>query len=210
MDRKVMTRMLIVLTLLPVAGRADEPSRPLHVGVLGELGLSRMSITPLPLDVAVGSATRAGAGLTLDLRMSRALSLELRALFAHRGTAFTVGDRRATLESRYLALPLLLKARAGRGPLQPYLALGPEIAFKTTARIRAVEAGITAERDAGDQLKDMAFGLDFGAGVERRWGRATTFAEATYALGLSNVAAGTSDGERARTRNLTFGAGVRF
>jgi hypothetical protein len=204
---------LAVVALAPSLASAEETQRRFRLGILGEMGWSRLSITPSDPELATGSAARAGAGLSVDVRLTDAVSLEGRALFAHRGGTFTYDDEervKASLDARYFTIPVLLKASAGHGVLRPYVVFGPEVGFNTRAKVSGSSRGTKLEEDVRNQVRDTLFGLDFGVGVERRGPKASTFLEVGYSLGLTNLAVGADVEERVKARNLTFNAGVRF
>jgi hypothetical protein len=193
------------------AGAQEEPRfRP---GLLGQVGLSQFS-TSGPSDQITSWASRPGGGLSLDIGLGRVASLDLRALYLQkgervRGTDPSAADAHVTIG--YIAVPLLMKVKAP-GRVRPYLAAGPEIDFRTSAKGAVSFESIQATVDVSDHVAKTDVALDFGAGVEIPIKKTSFFGEGIFSYGVKNISTEAADSvdDRVRTRSFQFNVGVRF
>lgn len=145
--------------------------------------------------------------------MNDNFAIEARGLWVRKGAKLTssvFADAEFRIEIDYVSVPVLFKLRGG-GAVRPYLAVGPEVGFKTNARTRLRAAGIEEEEDIDEDVKSTDFGLASAAGLEFAAGRVGVFVEAGYSLGLTSIDQNPlADVTDAKNRAYLFLAGLRF
>jgi hypothetical protein len=223
MSRVSVVALLAVASIFSVSSTASaDPAKPaatrsesvaasprVRVGILVAADLATASVVPSPGTIA--SRRFLGGGGALDVRLGGPLSFDSRVVFSRKGARLVLdrADRFQEVTADYLAAPLLLKVR-GRGAMKPYAVSGLEVAFRLSARSlqkdgqNQLAAGIT------EHVRPVDLSLAIGGGVERQSTRFALFAETLYAHGLRNVFRDSWDVEAARTRTVTFSAGIRF
>ncbi|MBI2070402.1 MAG: PorT family protein [Elusimicrobia bacterium] len=103
----------------------------------------------------------------------------------------------AKYELSYLELPVLLKAKFGKGNFKPYVFAGPNIGFlldssiTTQINIFGYSAGIKI--DLKDATESIKLAGDIGWGVEWAFHKSVSFvADMRYSLGLTEIYKGSS------------------
>lgn len=189
---------------------AQEPGpdpRP-SAGAFWSANFSSVSLAPAA-DGVEGRQFQ-GAGVSVEVALTRGLALDGRVFWNRRGARLPTADPAAfrDLSTDYISMPLLITvARPGR--VRPYAVGGVEVGLRTRARIRTLVGGLAVEEDASSRIRRADLALDAGVGLERALPKARVFVEALYAHGLRNVTPDDS-GAALRTRTLTLSAGLRF
>jgi hypothetical protein len=201
---------------IPAAARAGEPR--FRFGALGGAAWSDLAITDDEAAFTRLSIVRPDLGLSAEMRLGGPLSLDLRGVWAEKGTRilfFKDSGVEPELRLRYVAFPILLKVTGSRFGVRPYLMAGPELAFRHSAQAMLREGGTRQEEDIEEQTRATDVAARFGAGMEVPRGRASFLLEASYSLGLRNVfkAEDLEPGDEdytVKTRSFSVNAGIRF
>jgi hypothetical protein len=202
-----------VATLAVVAPAMAE----MRVGGVGGVNLATLSTEEQ--GVELGTLTRWGAGGVLEVDLGERLAVATRPMFVGRGADIEalpgLGDvaargpgSYARTELDYIELPLLLKYSLPTGGVRPYLIAGPSLGIRLDAT-GVSKFGTAPEERANleDDLERTDWGLSAGAGLGTNVGSAYVFAEAVYALGLTNINKDASEGS-GKNRGLQIRAGV--
>lgn len=191
------------------AARVSVPLPRITVGVLIAADLATASVAPSPGTIA--SRRFMGGGGALDVRLGGPLSFDGRVVFSRKGARLVLdrADRFQEVTADYMAAPLLLKVR-GRGALKPYAMSGLEVAFRMSARSLQRDGQYQLATGITEHVRPLDLSVAIGGGVERQAARYALFAETLYAHGLRNVFKDSWDVDAARTRTVTFSAGIRF
>jgi hypothetical protein len=97
----------------------------------------------------------------------------------------------ATIDLKYLEVPLLVRAGLPVPGFSPFVYLGPAIAFNLSADF-TMEASVMGfsmkeSEDIKDEIKDIDYGLVVGGGLEFGLPLLKLHVEARYTMGLTNV-----------------------
>lgn len=203
---------LLFLTLLALHGvpmHAAAEGNSLHFGIQGGLCFGNLSTEPDLIPFDLETVTRGSGGAHVEFGLTGHVFLEGRVTFTQKGAKGTVPG--AGLDLRflidYVTVPVLLKVKGG-GRLRPFLLAGPEIGFKTGAKVRVSLGDQSQEEDVDDDVNSTDFSASFGAGLEIPAGKVDVFLEGVYSLGLKDVS-DADDGE-VKTRAFVVSAGLRF
>jgi opacity protein-like surface antigen len=206
--------LLVVLLALFIALPAGAQHR---IGFVGGLNLANVSLDPDPdPGFDLKNRTAFGAGGVLDLRLAENVALRFEPMYLQKGTKVegnvdAVGKVEQTVKANYLEMPVLVKLALGTSTTKPYLMAGPTIGFLLSAKTITKAAGQEEEEDIKEFVKDIDFGLDFGAGVSFPAGNNAIFVEGRYALGLTNVNDDPDDPDtKIKTKGIQFMAGISF
>lgn len=202
---------LSVLALAFCVPAASATAQEVRFGILGGVSLATIEFDPDPGDVDFERLTGPVAGGSLEIGVNDNFAIEPRALWVRKGAKVSLGAAEARTEIDYVSVPVLFKLRGG-GAIRPYLAVGPEVAFKLSAKSRITAAGQEEEEDIDDQVKSTDFGLMGVAGLEFAVGRVGLFLEGGYSYGLTSIEEDDDpvDPIDAMNRTILVLAGIRF
>lgn len=184
-------------------------AQEVHGGVLGGIAFSNLSNLTEAIDfggssVDVKRRTGVVVGPFVSIDLNERFAVQPEVLFATKGATVTDGLNEARIELSYIDIPVL--ARFTPAPGNPfYVVIGPSVNFNVSATLVDVVPAET-EEDIGEDVKDVEFGIVFGAGVGFR----RFFAEGRYIAGLSNIADDPDIDVSVRNRSFVILAGVRF
>lgn len=205
--------LLIALLALFIALPAGAQHR---IGVIGGLNLANLSFDPELEGVDLKNRTAFGAGGVLDLRLAENVALRFEPVFLQKGakaefTDDVFGRIELTVKAGYLEMPMLVKLALGTSTTKPYLMAGPSIGLLLSAKTITKAAGQQEEEDIKEFVKDIDFGLNFGAGVSFPAGNNSIFVEGRYALGLINLNDDPEDPDtKIKSKGIQFMAGISF
>lgn len=204
---------LSVLVLALFVHASSAIAQETRFGVLGGLSLATITFEPEPEDFDLERITGPAGGITVEFGVNDNFAIEARGLWVRKGAKLTssvFSDAEFRIEIDYVSVPVLFKLRGG-GAIRPYLAVGPEVGFKTNAKTQLRAAGIEEEEDIDEDVKSTDFGLASAAGLEFAAGRVGVFVEAGYSLGLTSIDQNPlADVTDAKNRAFLFLAGLRF
>ena len=185
---KKMTVSLVVLLALCMVVPA---STQVNVGVLGGLNLATVELDPEPPKMDLSNLTGFGFGGVLDYRLNESIALRLEPMYLQKGTKgdYDWGNAMIELEAKYayVEIPIMVKYSFGAREIKPYIIAGPTIGFLLNAKAKYSLEGESWEEDIND-MKSLDFGFGFGIGVSVPLRNNSFFLEASYVLGLANIA----------------------
>ncbi|NQV17949.1 MAG: PorT family protein [Armatimonadetes bacterium] len=185
-------------------------STQVNFGVLGGLNLANISMDP-DEGLDFSNRTAFGFGVVLDYSLNESITLHLEPMYLQKGTnvEFSFWGEKYKMEiiAANLEIPVMLKNAFGTADIKPYVMAGPIIGFNLSAK--AKNNGV-AEEDIKDYIKNVEFGLGFGAGVNLPMGNNSIFLETCYAFGLTNVNDGLNPGTDIKTKGLQIFVGITF
>ncbi len=189
-------------TLLASSGYAQTP---VTYGVKGGLNMSTVSIDP---DEGENPKSKMGGvvGGFVEMGVNGGLSVQPEFLFTMMGTKFSEDGVEAKANINYVQIPILVKKKFGAGSkqVQPFVAVGPGIGFRTSAKLASDDFDIPEdEADFKDETKATTFSLIFAGGVNV--GPASV--EARYDLGLTDIDDGAESTIKGRTFSILVGFG---
>lgn len=200
-----MKKTSVILAVLLALFMVNQPAGAQNaVGVLGGLNLANVA-TPDP-DEELSNRTGFGFGGILDIGIGQNIALRLEPMYLQKGSKVELLGEEANFEFDYFELPVMVKFAFGTSDSKPYVMAGPNIGFLLSAKITNGE-----ELDIKEFLKNLDFGLGFGAGVSFAIGSNSFFVEGRYALGLTNITddPGDEDAEL-KTKGIQIFAGFTF
>jgi opacity protein-like surface antigen len=207
------TLLLAVMMVTVAASAASAADGNIHLGVLGGINLSSATFSP-EQGFDLSARNRANLGAFAEFAVTRNLFLEARGMYVQKGVKGTSSEERftANISMNYLTFPLLLKVKANQASWKPYLVIGGELGFKTSAGANLFNNGrVEEDEDFNDGVKSTDFALDFGGGIEVPGKRVSFIIEGIYSLGLMNlVEVPDADVVSAKTRTFLVNLGVRF
>ncbi len=196
--KKVMLVLVAVAMLFALA--------PTNAHALVGVGLkATLNMADVSGDYDDSSTKTAGSfGVFAEVGMGP-LSLQPEILYSMRGaTVETVTENlqseEVTLDLNYISIPILLKYNIiPAGPAKPYLMIGPELNFLSSADLDGT--------DVKDSFKNADYSLIIGAGVSLPMG---LHVDARYTMGLSNIADMEINGEEFESKNRVIMIGVGY
>ena len=148
-----------------------------------------LSIANVHGDDAEGADSRTVGcfGGFVDIPITPMISFQPEALYAMKGAKFTAGDDECTWKLTYIEIPMLFKINIPMsGAVRPFIAAGPEVAFKVSATWEGTENGIPFDEDIPD-MAGTDLGIIFGGGVGFPFMSHTAMLEGRYDLGLTTL-----------------------
>jgi hypothetical protein len=154
----------------------------------------------------------------LEVDLGERLAVATRPMFVGRGADIEalpgVGEvaalgpgSHARTELDYIELPLLLKYSLPTEGVRPYLIAGPSLGIRLDATGVTKFGTAPEERESIEDLETTDWSLMAGAGLGANVGSACVFAEAVYALGLTDLNEDARAGS-GQNRGLQLRAGV--
>lgn len=178
-----------------------------RIGIVGGLNLANVNVDPnLEPGLDLKNLTAFGIGGVLDLRLTENFDLHLEPMYLQKGTQLEAAGQTGKFKASYVELPVLFRVALGSSTVRPYLIAGPTVGLLLSAK----SSDGTSEEDIKDQIKDIDFGLDFGAGVSFPAGNNSIFMEGRYALGLSNINDDSQDPTDINNKGIRIMGGITF
>ena len=152
------------------------------------------------------------AGITLELSLSKLLSVEVGAMVDSKGTKMSEGENYLKLNLLYADVPVLVKVGPSLGPVKVFGAAGPYVGFGLTGKTSLKIAGETTTEVMkwGDgeenDFKRLDYGAKFGIGAEVMGFTIGAY----YSMGLANIASETSGGYKEMNRVISVSVGYKF
>ena len=86
----------------------------------------------------------------------------------------------------YLEVPVMLKYAFGANNIKPYIMAGPTIGYNLSAKRKFIWVDESGDEEI-DNIKEIDFGICFGAGVYLPMDNNSFFVQASYSYGLTNI-----------------------
>jgi hypothetical protein len=134
------------------------------------------------------------------------LDIQPEVLFSQQGASLDAPDVEPTIKLDSLVTPILVRYKLRPGHRGLVIFGGPSLGFKLGAKVKVSSSGTTTTDDISDEIKDVDYGIVFGAGWEA--GRLTI--DGRYTWGLSGIGADETLEEKTTQRVIAVMAGVRF
>ena len=170
---------VFVLPLLHLTGMTALAAPPLELGIQGGLSLATASSDGFDYPGSPGLSSRTGfaLGAYATIGLTDMLYLQPEVHYVQRGAmlegiAVTTPVRpepevaNITFMYDYLTFPILLKGQMELGVLSPFLFLGPEVAFRTSAETH-VDYSVSDPQtfSTEDEISNIDYSFNFGAGL---------------------------------------------
>ncbi len=151
--------------------------------------------------------TRWGVGGVVELDLTPEVVLVARPAYIGKGAdAPLLPVSKVRTELGYIELPVLVKLQLATHDWRPYLIAGPSLGLLQSAKaVQELDGGGEERLDVKDDFKTADWGVNVGAGLAWRAGKAQVFAEGLWGLGLSNVK---KAGGESKNRSFRLQAGV--
>jgi hypothetical protein len=183
------------------------------------------------LDLDRYKKSKAGFTGGIGYEIGSKIALEIDLFYIQKGAKFQgetfipdlgiSGNFSVTQSINQISLPVLLKVRVLPGST-PYFFGGGEVAFVLSSEISytledtMTGAAVKDTEDTKDSIKDIDYGLVFGAGFEINFGPIPFYVEGRYHMGLANLLDTSNeeeqlaDSNQIKTQALIFVAGIKF
>jgi len=158
-------------------------SAQIHFGAVAGLNFSTLSFDPE--DFSTSTKTGFQIGAVLSKQMSEEFTIVVEPMYASRGATGTDDEDGLEIVMTVIELPILFRYSFGTGDIRPYAVAGPELGFISSPKVKSTDG--ENEEDVDDILKNMDFGLTFGAGATKPIGKNTLFGELRYTVGMANL-----------------------
>jgi hypothetical protein len=188
----------MIAASLAIAGTSAAQDLPIeqqtHFGFVAGGTYSKFHGADIPGTASARVGFAVGAFATVGLIKN--LALEPQVIYATKGSKVADGAASFNINSSYIEIPLLLKARfpAAKGNISPHFYVGPQVGFRLTCKYSGTDGTTTAAsgtkcEDAPLSLstKEEDFNLVMGAGLDI--GRALV--DIRYDWGVSRIQAPT-------------------
>ncbi|MDH3890390.1 MAG: PorT family protein [candidate division Zixibacteria bacterium] len=175
---------LMVLSLVAALVLTVPAVAQVGFGVKGGLNVSNLTGAD-----SEGFDSRVGlvAGGFVKLNIAPNLAIQPEALFAQKGSKGDLGGVTAKFNLNYFEIPVLLKYTfPTTGEMQPFLFVGPAVAFAQKAEFTVEAGGQSASLDIANE-KSNDVGLVIGGGIDLATGGVALVIDARVTLGLSKA-----------------------
>lgn len=123
----------------------------------------------------------------VEIPITPMISFQPEALYAMKGSKDDEGENTCTTKLTYIEIPMLFKVNIPTsGGIKPFIAAGPEVAFKVSATWEGTEGGVDFDEDIED-IKGTDLGLIIGGGIGFPFMNHTAMLEGRYDLGLTTI-----------------------
>ncbi len=229
MYKKIIFYCICLTLLFALYNTGYSQDQPMKFGIRGGVNLANINqdfetipldVEDIPLQVSFDKSnyTTFDFGGFFEYWFSNTIGIQVNGLYNMKGVkakggfnasfdtlgfiADIQGDIEGTVKLTYISFPVLAKIAFGEGnALRPYLVVGPELGFLSSAKVALeMDAKIEIEaigysgtesfdedEDIKDQLESTEFALNIGGGVEFPLGSAKGFLDARYDLGLTKI-----------------------
>ncbi|MFI5201732.1 MAG: porin family protein [Candidatus Kapaibacterium sp.] len=220
---------LIALSFLAFSAR-NATAQNRYIGARFGVNLANQAFEDSPPGISNSIRTGILAGLQVERIFSGTWSLMSQVLYDEKGVDESINRSgsefgnpvtqigTANLIFHCFEIPVLLKASFGSGGVRPYLFAGPSIGLFLSGReedhytvtIPGTPVRVdTTTSDPNSYVKSLDISAVFGAGISVHLiSGQILFVDASYALGLSNVAV--IFGSSVHSRDIRLAAGILF
>ena len=216
----MLKKSLLCLLLAMCVTTAAVAQDPMRFGAMLGLNMSGLAQDPEFPD-GVDESMRLGlrVGPIVEFPLNQMIALQGGVLYSMKGEKIEYGNFEETLKLDYVSIPVM--AKIGFMPeatARPFVKIGPELGILVSAKDEWEEPGDSGDDDIKDDLKSIDLGLGFGAGVEMPLSDFVGFLEASYTLGLMDIADSDDDDEdkqddeemEVKNRTISIAVGIKF
>jgi hypothetical protein len=191
---------LMVFIMVPLTAQ-------LTVGGFIDFNIAGISVNPGGDDEDYSSFFGVGVGGIVTYPLTNELALQAEPMILQKGGKVTEFDETLTLKILYFEIPIFLRYNfAVSESYLPYVILGPNLGFRTSAKGVFPDG---SSSDATDEFSVIDLGLGLGGGVEVPLGSLIVFGETRYVFGLNDINAESGESTvKNRGLQLLFGVKV--
>jgi hypothetical protein len=200
----------VALGVIQLAGFVTDSRAEFIVGVKAGPSFASQSGENLAPEVTWSTRTGLAIGADLELSLAHWLWLRTEPMYVQKGSEVDWSPDIPldnVQEYDYFSIPLNLKAVLSSGTIQPFVFVGPSIAFTLSSQARMNEDGTEIQLES----EDIEFGLDFGAGTDISIGDLVGVClDFRYSLGLTNLNTDIDSSKKNRAVLVLAGLFVRL
>jgi len=157
----------------------------LTVGGFIDFNIAGISVNPGGDDEDYSSYLGIGIGGIVTYPLKNGLALQAEPMILQKGGKVTEDDETLTLKLLYFDIPVFLRYNfAVSESYLPYVILGPNLGFRTSAKVVFPDG---SSFDASDEFSSIDLGLGLGGGVEVPLSKLILFGETRYVFGLNDI-----------------------
>jgi len=214
-----MKRLLLAVVVLAAVGVYNHPANAqVSLGLRAGVNIANASLDPE--NAYLGTASKSSKtgfmiGAAAQFGLSDMISVQVEPMYAQKGFKIEGGGGTATVKLNQIEIPVLFKAKFGKGEVKPYVFAGPNVGIKGSSKVTVEGGGQTQDIDIDTTTASIDFGVDFGGGVEYAiTPKVSIMGDVRYSLGLTDldksaVPAGGVDGS-IKSNGIQFLIGVLF
>ena len=192
---------IMVVLLVAFLGMATPAAAQTAFGLRVGANFANVSLDP---DDGEETSTRTGlnVGAFVTFPINPRFAFQPEVLYSQQGAEFTEEGFEGKIKVDYVNVPLLAKINLSSGQNPVSLLVGPQIGFRTGAKIEA-------EGEEVD-IKDDTESTDWGLVVGMSATMGHFVLDGRYTWGLSNVSADPEDTQKVKNRVFTISVGFVF
>ena len=157
----------------------------LTVGGFIDFNIAGLNVNPGGDDEDYSSYFGIGIGGIVTYPLQNGLALQAEPMILQKGGKVTEDGETLTLKLLYFDIPIFLRYNfAVSKSYQPYVILGPNIGFRTSAKVVFPDGD---SFDASDEFSSIDLGVGLGGGVEVPLSSVILFGETRYVFGLNDI-----------------------
>ena len=167
-----------------------------YYGVQGGLNLADLDLQSASgTEILTSSRTEYGIGGIIGYKLDDHFALELEPTYLRKGGTqmANAGNPNIDITLSVLEIPLFMKASFGT-TVRPYVKAGPVLGFVLSSEAESEQGGVvggnasqTYLADLNNVIKNMDFGVTFGAGISFLAGKYTIFVDGRYSIGMIDL-----------------------
>lgn len=162
------------------------------LGIIGGANIASMYFpnSQEPDDQRITSLFRFGAGIVLDVTLSKHLHARIEPMYLQKGGKIEEGSDPANqpeglIKSSSIEFPILVQYTFG-DKIQPYLIAGPSVGFNLNSELSFDLTGLEFIGDLSESTAPVDLGFAFGGGIQLPVNMVKLFLEVKYTYGLIN------------------------
>jgi hypothetical protein len=157
----------------------------LTVGGFIDFNIAGLSVNPGGDDEDYSSYFGIGIGGIVTYPLKNGFALQAEPMILQKGGKVTEDGETLTLKLLYFDIPVFLRYNfAVSKSYQPYVILGPNLGFRTSAKVVFPDGD---SFDASDEFSSIDLGVGLGGGVEVPLSNLILFGETRYVFGLNDI-----------------------
>jgi hypothetical protein len=157
----------------------------LTVGGFIDFNIAGLSVNPGGDDEDYSSYFGIGIGGIVTYPLKNGFALQAEPMILQKGGKVTEDGETLTLKLLYFDIPVFLRYNfAVSKSYQPYVILGPNLGFRTSAKVVFPDG---SSFDASDEFSSIDLGVGLGGGVEVPLSNLILFGETRYVFGLNDI-----------------------
>ncbi len=197
-----MKKILVIVAFATMFMATKVNAQELKFGAKGGLNIAKVSDLSIE-DVHFDSRIAYHFGLMAEIKLAEKFAVQPELLYSVQGAKKKKDGVTGTLKLNYITIPVMAKYFVTDGLS---LEAGPQLGFRTTAKLTAEIEGREESINLKDDIKGVDFGVNFGLGYSLK----NLNFGIRYNLGLTDIAKDRESGDDETNKNGVFQVSIGY